>query len=71
MALDGSTKGWYVRGCSLWRQLGTLQKRGDELRKILDKLRIKSWMEPATTEDGEPWWHRELDSIESRAGELT
>jgi hypothetical protein len=54
MALDGTKKGWYVRGCSPWRQLGTLGKRGDELREILDRLRIKSWMETAPSEDGEP-----------------
>lgn len=43
MKLDGTTSGWYVRGCSPYRQVGSISVNGDELRTILDRLHIKHW----------------------------
>ena len=49
--LDGSAKGWYVRGCSEWRKLGSIRVLGKELRKLLDRYHVKSWEEPSPSGD--------------------
>lgn len=41
--LDGTPKGWYVRGCSEWRMLGRIGVTGDRLAELLHEVGISSW----------------------------
>jgi hypothetical protein len=44
--LDGSTKGWYGRGCSEWRMVGRIGVPGFWLERLLDEVGIASLSSP-------------------------
>ena len=44
--LDGTSKGWYVRGCSEWRMMGRIGVTGSRLRELLNESAIPSWDRP-------------------------
>jgi hypothetical protein len=41
--LDGTSKGWYVRGCSEWRMLGRIGVPGFRLSELLNEFHVPSW----------------------------
>jgi len=49
--LDGSPKGWYIRGTTPLRQLGRIDAHADGLRAALDRLRVKSWLQQDADSD--------------------
>lgn len=51
--LDGASTGWYTRSCSEWRRLGTLRTNSDQLERIINDLKIKSWRGPGHPGDNE------------------
>ncbi len=56
--LDGTTKGWYLRGISEWRAIGMFSATGRQLMALLDELGIEAYM--TVTDDRraleDPYW---------------